>query len=177
MINKAIKGGLSPERIARALNKSPHHIRASQSILEGISPDVIEMLKTRPICSKALRHLKRVLPLRQIEMAELMIAANNFAESYVQALLIGTRTDMLRNPRVTPKHLTRDAAKMEAELESIEKDFKGLEESYGETVINLTLAQRYIKKLIENPRVLRFMNSKHSDILSEFQSLAAMDSI
>lgn len=178
MIIRAIKNGVPPQRIANALNKNVKDVRASINILEGIAPEVVEMLKTRQICNKSIRMLKRVTPLRQIEMAEIMIATNNFGEGYVGALLHGTKSDMLAVPQKAKKRLSpEDVARMEFEMESIEKDFKGLEESYGETVINLTVAKRYITKLIENTKVQRFLSSRYPDILPELQNIAEMESI
>lgn len=45
---------------------------------------------------------------------------------------------------------------MEHEMESLERDFKPVEESYNENVLHLTLARGHVKKLLENARVVRF---------------------
>ena len=59
----------------------------------------------------------------------------------------------------------------------MERDFKAIEESYGENVLNLTLARGYVKKLLENSKVARYLNSNHADILTEFKALAAADAL
>ena len=66
---------------------------------------------------------------------------------------------------------------MEEEMESLEHDLKAVEESYGDNVLNLTCARGYIKKLLENAKVVRFLNGNYRDILSEFESLTAADSL
>ena len=66
---------------------------------------------------------------------------------------------------------------MEEEMESLEHDLKAVEESYGENVLNLTCARGYIKKLLENAKVVRFLNGSYRDILFEFESLTAAESL
>ena len=47
---------------------------------------------------KALRLFKRVNGMRQIEMAETMVSANNFVAGYAEALVLGTPKHQLANP-------------------------------------------------------------------------------
>jgi hypothetical protein len=52
-----------------------------------------------------------------------------------------------------------------------------VEQSYGENVLQLTLARGYVKKLLLNAKVIRFLSAKHPDIFSEFEAVAAMESL
>jgi len=82
--------------------------------------------------------LKKVTGLRQIEIAELMVSANNFTKVYAEALVLGTPKDELVNPEVPKKKqgMTREQiAKMELEMETIERDLKAVEKSYGENML------------------------------------------
>src|SRR6185436_16354262 len=82
MIMKAVRSGVSPERIAAALNMSLREVQASMSLLDGINPEAADLLKDKGISPKAIRFLKKVSGLRQIEMAELMVSAQNFTKGY-----------------------------------------------------------------------------------------------
>lgn len=178
MIMRAVKSGVSPERIAAALNRKVGAILNSMSLLDGIAPEAINILKTTKISVGAIKVLKRVKPFRQVEMAEVMHATGNFTGIYARALLLGTKDDMLVQKKKEPAFLSlEDASKIETELESLEKDFKALEESYAETVINLTVAQRYIKKLLSNSKLSKFMTERYQEILAEFQAIAALEAI
>jgi len=74
--------------------------------------------------------------------------------------------------------MTREEiAKMEQEMESLERDLKSVEQSYGENMLNLTCAHGYIKKLIDNAKVVRFLNANHPDIFAEFESIAATETV
>lgn len=178
MIMRAVKCGVSPERIAAALNRKVSAILNSMSLLDGIAPEAINILKTTKISVGAIKVLKRVKPFRQVEMAEVMHATGNFTAIYARALLLGTKDDMLVQKKKQPAFLSlEDASKIETELESLEKDFKALEESYAETVISLTVAQRYIKKLLSNSKLSRFLTERYQEILAEFQAIAALEAI
>ena len=62
-----------------------------------------EILKDKNISPKAIRLLKRVNAVRQPEIAELMVNANNFFTGYAQALVLGTPRDQLPDASVPKK--------------------------------------------------------------------------
>ena len=60
--------------------------------------------------------------------------------------------------------MTREEiAKMELEMETIERDLKTVESSYGENMLNLTVARGYIKRLLENAKVVKFLAGNYRD--------------
>jgi hypothetical protein len=70
-----------------------------------------------------------------------------------------------------------DIARLEAEMESLEHDLKAVEESYGDDVLNLTCARGYIKKLLDNAKVVRFLNGNYRDIFSQLETIAAAETL
>jgi hypothetical protein len=68
-----------------------------------------------------------------------------------------------------------EIARMEHEMEALERDFKALEANYAENMLNLTFVRGYVKKLLENSKVVRFLSIRHAEIYSEFQAIAAME--
>ena len=180
MIMKAIKNGVSPERIAAALNLKLDKVRDTMNFLNGIHPEAVEILKDKQIAQSAFRFFRKVTSLRQIEMAELMVSANIFSGGYAEALVMGTPKDQLADPD-KPKKVrglsAEELARMEQEMKAVEPNFKAVEQSYGENVLNLTLARGYVKKLLHNAKVVRFLSSKHPDVFSEFEAVAAMEAL
>jgi ParB-like chromosome segregation protein Spo0J len=178
MIMKAIAQGVTPEQIARALDVDPDKIRRGMNLLDGIHPDAIEILKDKPITPAALRVFKKVKPLRQLDFAQLMVATNNYTNGYAQALLLGTSMDMLVRPEA-PKAIqglkAEDIAQMEKEMETLERDFKVYQNSYGENALTLNVVQRYVKRLVENPQIKRFLGKRYPEIQEELVDLAAME--
>ena len=62
-------------------------------------------------------------------------------------------------------------------MESISHDFRQIEESHGKNVLNLVVCVGYLRKLIDNARVVRFLSQRHGDILSEFQQIVDTTSL
>jgi hypothetical protein len=174
MILKAIERGVSPERIARALDVDVARIRERQKLLVGIAPEVATLLKDRPVSASVFPVLRKMKPIRQVEVAELMIAANKFTLNYAKAMLAATPRDQLLDEAKTKKlkGMSReDIARMEREMESLQRDYKLVEESYGTTMLNLVVAKGYVGKLLANAEVDRYLSQNHPELLGEIQGI------
>ena len=174
MILKAIKSGVSEERIAKVLNVDVASIRQKRDLLEGICKEAAEILKTRQMSHLVFGLLKKMKPMRQIEVAELLATASNFSVPYTKALLAATKPDLLVDPEkhkavqgLTPEQV----AKMQREMEVLQQELKLIEESHGNEVLNLVLARGYLGKLFGIGRITRYLNQNHADILRELQSI------
>jgi hypothetical protein len=60
---------------------------------------------------------------------------------------------------------------MEREMESLNHDFRLIEESHGRNVLNLVLVVGYLKRLLDNARVVRYLSRHHAEILAEIQKI------
>ena len=103
MIVKAVNDGVSMERVAAALNMPVHVVKASMNLLKGIHEQAADLLKDKNISPPAIRLLKKVNGMRQIEIAEMMVTHNNFFTGYAEALVLGTSKDQMVNPDVPKK--------------------------------------------------------------------------
>ena len=180
MIRQAVENGVNPERIATALDIDVKKVLNEVNLLDGIHPDATELLKDKPIYSKAIKVMKRVNTLRQLEMAESMCAVNNFTEAYALALLAATRPEQMLNghkPNELKGVSAELLARMEKEMESIRVDFEQLEQFYSDNVYSLVVIQGYIKRLLENDQIKRFLERNHPDMLPELTQIAKMDSL
>jgi hypothetical protein len=180
MIVKAIRNGVNPERIASALDMPLNVVRALIELLDGITEEAANLLKDRNISEKGIRLLKKVKPLRQIEIAEVLVSANNYSIGYIEALILGTPSDQRVNSGEHKKKTglsTEELAGMEREMESLEKDFKTVKTSFTENMMCLTCARGYIKKLLDNAKVVRFLNANYSDIFSGFENIVATEAV
>jgi ParB-like chromosome segregation protein Spo0J len=180
MIVKAVRNGVKPERIAKALSMPLKTVLGLINLLDGINPEAAELLKDKHMTADAIRLLRKVTGLRQIEIAEVLISANNFTKSYVEALVLATSRDQMVSPQEEKKKTgltAEELARMEREMESLEHDFKSIESNYTENIMSLTLARGYIKKLLDNAKVARFLKAHHADILTEFEGIAAAEGL
>lgn len=177
MILRAIKNGVSEERIARALGVHVKSIRRKRDLLRDICPEVVEILKHTSIPAETARYLRKFSQVRQIEVAELMIAANNTSSSYAKALYMATNPSQLRDTERKRVRGLTDAERrnMEVEMESIQRDIRNVENNYGANMLRLVVANGYIGRLLASQAVSRYLHRNHNDLLE--QLLLLQDSI
>uniref|UniRef100_A0A1S7LJI6 RepB plasmid partition n=1 Tax=Magnetococcus massalia (strain MO-1) TaxID=451514 RepID=A0A1S7LJI6_MAGMO len=90
MIRKALDRGVSEEDLARHLGVNVQSIKNKKNLLKGICKEVVEMFQKRDIPISTFAILRRFIPFRQMQVAEVMIGANNFSEGFAQALFAAT---------------------------------------------------------------------------------------
>lgn len=180
MIMKALECGVTEEQIAKALDIDVQKISHGKSLLDGLHPEAIQILKDKPITARALHTLKQVKALRQIEMAQLMVSGWNFTYSYARALLVGTAAEQLVKPG-EPKRVKgmtgEEIARMEKEMESLERDFRIFQDQFGQNTLHLGAAQRYVRKLLDNAKVKKFLQQRHPEILEELLEISALEAL
>lgn len=171
MILNAVQKGVPEERLARALNVNIASIRTKRNLLVGICPEVADMLRDRHVPINVFHELRRMKALRQIEAAEAMIAMNRFSLPYAKFLVASSPADQLVNKKpAKPRGLTADQiAVMQRESENLEREFKTIEQTYGEDHLDLVVAIGYVDRLLGNARIVRHLAQHYSTILSEFQ--------
>ena len=175
MILKAVERGVPEDRIAKALDVDVPSIRRKRRLLDGICPEVAELLKDRHCPINTFRSLKKMKPMRQVEVAELMIAMNNFSITYSKALLAATPQDLLvesGQPKAFKGISPEQIARMEKEMASLQRQMKLIEESYGPDHLNLVLARGYLVSLLNNERVVRYLSRNHGEMLGAFQKIS-----
>lgn len=174
MIKRAIKNGVSETRIARTLNIDLASIKQKRDLLDGTCSEAVELLRDKRAGAGVLREIRKVKPMRQIEMAELICASHNYSAGYAKCLIAATPQDQLLEPD-RPKELrglsTEDIARMEHEMETLGKDFKVIEETHGKNTLNLVVLNGYLKRLLDNARIVRFLSQNHHELLTEFQKI------
>lgn len=174
MILKAIKNGVSEGRIAAVLNVNVREIRQKRDLLNGICTEAAELLKHRPITVDAFRVLKKMLPYRQVEAADLMSAASNYSVSFAKAILAGTKAEDLIEP--TKKHINGvpkdQLAHMEDELTLLQQDLGSIKDTYANDALSLSITLKYLASIIANKKVLQYLTKHQPDLLRELQEAA-----
>jgi hypothetical protein len=179
MIAKAIERNVPKEKIARALDINVRSLSRKVQLLDGLCEEVIGLMKDKMCPLAVFDVLRKMNSLRQIEAAELLINANNFSVSYASAILAGTPQAQLATPQ-TPKRLkgmTAEAiARMERELSRLQEAISSIQDSYGQDHLHLTVVKGYLRKLITNDRVARYLERYQPELFIEFQKIAEMTS-
>ncbi|MBS1770557.1 MAG: ParB N-terminal domain-containing protein [Acidobacteria bacterium] len=179
MIVRAVERGVSAERIAVALNLDPNSVRRRFRLLNGICPEVAEMLADKPCPMLVFDALKQMKPLRQIEAAELMIGQHNYSKPFVRALLAATADDQLLKAKTARiGDVSREQiARLERELAAVQSRTQFVEETYGVDNLQFTVAKTYLTRLLSKANVVRWLKKHQPDFLAEFQQIADIVSL
>jgi hypothetical protein len=178
MILKAVESGVPEHRIAKALDIDVAMIRRKRRLLDGICSEVADLLKDRHCPINTFQSLKKLKPIRQMEVAQLMVTMNNYSVPYSRALLAATPLDQLvdtKKPKIAKGISPEQMARMEAEMDNLQREMKLVEDSYGEDQLTLVIAGAYISSLLKNDQVANHMGQHHSVILSEFRRIAIVE--
>jgi ParB-like chromosome segregation protein Spo0J len=180
MIRRAIDRGVSPSRLAITLGIDISSIHKKATLLDGVCEEAIELLKDRQFTTNVSRVLRQMKPLRQVECVELMISANNLTTSYADALLAATPAEMLvegKKPKKRAGVTHEQMSRMEREMANVHGQYKLVEQTYGQDVLNLVLARSYLAKLLENKAVVRYLKQLHPEVLEQFESIVETTSL
>jgi hypothetical protein len=178
MIRATLAKGASEERIAQVLEIDVRRVREKAHLLDSIAPEVVSMLKDRHVLPKVFKALKKMKPMRQIEAAEMMIAANRFTGNYAEMIFATSRPEALIEA-VRPKKAevisAEDIARMEAEMERLHQDSQAVEDSIGDNMLSLVVAKGFTTRLLRNENVHGHLRRHHPDLLASL--LGAMEAI
>lgn len=180
MIRRAIERGVKPDRLAKALSVDVSHILKKMNLLDGVCVEAAELLKDQHFSANIGAVLRKMKPTRQVECVELMVATNNITVSYAQALVAATPANMLvgeTKPRKLAGVTAEQMAKMEREMGNLQGQFKLVEQSYGQDVLNLVLAKGFLVKLLDNKVVVRYIRQQRPEVLEQFELIVETTSL
>ncbi|WP_274855969.1 plasmid partitioning protein RepB C-terminal domain-containing protein [Sinorhizobium meliloti] len=182
MIARAIERGVSSADIADALGLQVESVIRRFRLLEGISPEVAEMLKNTPCSMKVFDVLRQMNAVRQIEAADLMIGQHNFTLMFARAIRAATPDSQVgrsqKDDRRCCIHADRPADCPDGKgTASLQTQVKSVEETYGIDNLHLTVARGYVAKLLANTRITRWPSYHRQEYLGEFQKIAEIEAI
>jgi hypothetical protein len=180
MIIRAIAKGASEKKIAASLNLDVAAIRMRRTMLVGICPEVVDLLKSKTVNFGVFSPLRQMKPLRQIEAVELMITAGNVTASYAKVLLAGTRpNDLVASDKVRKQTGLKpdQMERMQREMEAVQTDFKSVEKAYGPNVLQLVVATSYVGRLLQNANIEAYLDENYPEYLSQFRSIVRATSL
>src|SRR4029077_12697846 len=104
----------------------------------------------------------------------LMVSANTATVAYDEAMLVATPPGLLLEDKKSLKltGVTQEQiAKMQREMTNLQGQYKMVEQTYGQDVLNLVLARGYLVKLLENKAVARYLKQRQPEVLAEFETI------
>jgi len=174
MIDRAVKQGADPQRIASTLNVSRDWVQRMEKLVEGVSPAVVERLKQRVVGRRFFDELKKVKPERQLEILQLVEATDDYSPEYIRALVLTTPAEMLVNASSTVSSPRNPAqAELTKRLQVMEAEFRKASLTFRDNVFNLVKIAAYTRLILHNDRVREFLGQCYPDLLLEFEKIAS----
>ena len=177
MIIRAVNSKVPAEIIAKALNLSTQTILSKFSLLEGICADAVKILDDQEVPMGVFPILKKMKPLRQIEVAQLMKRQHNFSVKFAKALLINSSASDIVQTRKT-KRITQASsesiAQLERELSTVRLRQNTTQDTLSQDILKLSVIKNYISKLLNNVEVVKWLAKNENNYLIEYQKLTEM---
>ena len=132
-----------------------------------------------PVGIHAFQKLRQMKPIRQLEVAELMVSANNYSASYARALLMTTKPADLVKPesKVKAGLNGEQIEKLERELAAVSHDYRELETSFGDDTLVLVIAAGFLERILGRPTIEAYLTDAHPEMLQTFRSVVAAASL
>ena len=181
MIKEALNSGISIEKLSLALNMSADAIRGKIRILNGISPEVINLFSNHYVPKATFHVLKQMKPMRQIECSRLMINVENFSRNFALSLLHNTPTNLLIGKSEVLETDTAGRRKMldrlEREMAQVHVDTQKLKETYGVNTLKLVIIKSHITNILDNSKILQWLLKNKPELLTELNKISSINSL
>lgn len=178
MIQKVVDSGIPLEHIADSLGVPAAKLKAELDVTRGIDKAAIDILKSANVPRAALQALRKVKPLRQIEIAERMVAEGKFTCFFVSGMVMATPPNMLVNSsfyiRSRPEDIL-EIASIETNSKNLIAKVKEAEEKYSTQIYELTIICGFLSKLLKNPKIDSYIQRNFSESYTRLKKISKLN--
>jgi len=164
MILQALKTGVTEERIALTLNVDVAAIRKRVEMLDGICPEVVEILRDQKLSFELFSVLRKMKPIGQIATVELMVLRNDYSASFAKTrLAISPPALLCEPPKARQAKANAEAADiiLGQDTDGLIQNLRAIEETYGADILTLTVICAYLERLFSEARISRYLEQHH----------------
>jgi hypothetical protein len=174
MLMEALKSGVAEERIAATLNVDVAAIRRRAQMLEGICPEVVEMLRDKKLSLELFPILRKMKAIGQIATVELMLLRNDYSVSFAKTRLAISPPALLTQASIARQNKANsDAADtlLGEDTDGIIQNLKAIEETYGTDVLTLTVTCAYLDRLFSEAKIKNYLDRHHPGPLETLMTI------
>ncbi|WP_246688462.1 MULTISPECIES: plasmid partitioning protein RepB C-terminal domain-containing protein [unclassified Mesorhizobium] len=150
-------------------------VHAEQQLVFGICVEALDLLKDFGVPPGILGLLREVAPVRQVEIAQLMIAMDAVQFENAKVLVALTSRSQLANRHAQRKRYAgidnSQLVEMETGLAQISRRYLDAVNCHGARVLRLIAATKYFDRLMNNARLVRYLARNFPRHFEEFQKL------
>jgi RepB plasmid partitioning protein len=140
---------------------------------KGVAPEAHGLLQSKKLGAKAWEELARMVPMRQVEAARLMVASGCYSAPYLRSIVAASDASLIgclkARPRIPLESRKRKAAS--EEITALADQLTKLTTLNGLDLITLLVSCRYAERLLSNPRTKRYLQKQWPEILTDLESI------
>ncbi|CDH07947.1 RepB Plasmid Partition [Xenorhabdus bovienii str. oregonense] len=171
---------VSINKLSSSLGISIETLKGRSRILDGIDSEIVALLSDKHVPRATFDILKKMKSIRQIEVANMMVSFDNYSKNFALSLLNTTNVGLLvkgKEKSTTTSDARKNIQRLEKEMVKIQNETKRIEEIYGANTLKLVIAKSYIKKLLDNTKVLHWLIENNPDYLKELKKISSINSL
>lgn len=166
---------VSPSGPCSEEQKGAFSFAAEPQLVGGVCLEALDLLNDYGAPLKIFPLLREVVPSRQIEIVRLMLALDRVQFRVARVLIALTPQLQLADPLARRKEYEgispSQLAAMETDLAKVTNEYLGAASTHGTTVLNLIAVTSYFDRLLNNPKLVRFMARNFASHLEVYQKL------
>ncbi|PBC09364.1 hypothetical protein CK230_16925 [Mesorhizobium sp. WSM3859] len=148
---------------------------AESQLVGGVCLEALDLLNDYGAPLKIFPLLREVVPGRQVEIVRLMLALDRVQFRVLRVLVALTPRSQLTDPFARRKKYEGisllQLAAMETDLAKISHEYLSAASTHGATMLNLIAVTSYFDRLLNNPKLVRFMARNLAGPLEVYQRL------
>jgi hypothetical protein len=148
---------------------------AEPQLVGGVCLEALDLLNDFGAPLKIFPLLREVVPSRQVEIVRLMLALDHVQFRVARVLIALTPRSQLADPcarrNVYEGISASQLAAMETELVKISHKYLSAASTHGATMLNLIAVTSYFDRLLNNPKLVRFLARNFAEHLEAYQKL------
>ncbi|MEI9406870.1 plasmid partitioning protein RepB C-terminal domain-containing protein [Mesorhizobium argentiipisi] len=134
---------------------------AEPQLFGGVCTEALDLLNDFGAPLKIFPLLREVVPSRQVEIVRLMIALDGVQFRAVRGLIALTPRSQLTNPFARRKQYEgispTQLAALETDLAKVSREYLRAASTHGATVLHLIAVTSYFDRILNNPKLVRFL--------------------
>ena len=139
--------------------------RRRVQMLDGICPEVVEMLRDRKLSLDLFPVLRKMKPIGQIATVELMVLRNDYSVAFAKTrLAISPPALLAKTSTARQQKANADAADalLGEDTDGLIQNLKAIEETYGTDVLTLTVTCAYLDRLFSEEKITQIFGTTSS---------------
>jgi hypothetical protein len=166
MLEKACEK-INEKTLVKVFGKISIRYRLAPTLLKQLHPQVAKAFENEHLSRNACKDLTAVQPERQVEILKEMKSKQNYGQSFLRALILGTPDQQMNPKKARPKKWSKDPAKRDqlvARLDEAARQHDFYSASYRRYSTDLLKMCFYVRQFLTNPTLAAYLEAHQPEV-------------